>query len=119
MSEPRETSARYEVYVWFEADPSDGGQVEAAFERLAHEMARGGSDAGPERPRVLRRPEPVLRDGLPRDTWMEVWPEVPARMLPGWLDRLEAAATASGAALLARGGRHVEVFEHRSGPRSR
>ena len=119
MSEPRETSARYEVYVWFEADPSDGGQVEAAFERLAHEMVRGGSDGGPERPRVLRRPEPVLRDGLPRDTWMEVWPEVPARMLPGWLDRLEAAATASGAALLARGGRHVEVFEHRSGQRSR
>jgi hypothetical protein len=50
---------------------------------------------------------------------MEVWPEVPARMLPGWLDRLEAAAAASGAAQLARGGRHVEVFEPRPSPRGR
>jgi len=103
-------SAPVEVYVWYESDPAESDRVRAAFVRLAEDMVRGGSDPASERPRLLRRPEAVQRDGQPRATWMEVWPAVPSRMLGGWLDRLEAAAVSSGAAPLARGGRHVEVF---------
>lgn len=99
-----------EVYVWFEADPNHALLVRAAFVRLAEEMGRGGSGCGSQRARLLRRPDLSQRDGLPRTTWMEVWPCVPPHALAGWLDRLEAAAASSGAATLGRGGRHVEVF---------
>ena len=110
MSEPRDAVEALEVYVWFEADPADASWVLAAFGRLGAAMASGGSEAVAERPRLLRRPELVQRDGAPRTTWMEVWPGVPPRTLAGWLDRLDAAAASSGAGALARGGRHVEVF---------
>ena len=106
-----------EVYVWFEADPADAARVLAAFGRLGEAMASGGSDAASERPRLLCRPELVQRDGSPRATWMEVWPGVPPRTLTGWLDRLDAAAASSGAAALARGARHVEVFAPQAGAR--
>ncbi len=117
MTEPRDAAVALEVYVWFEADPADAARVLAAFGRLGEAMASGGSDAAAERPRLLSRPELVQRDGSPRATWMEVWPGVPPRTLPGWLDRLDAAAASSGAGALARGGRHVEVFAPQAGPR--
>jgi hypothetical protein len=99
-----------EVYVWFEADPNHAPLVQAAFVRLWEEMGRGDSAIGSEPPRLLRRPDVSLRDGLPRTTWMEVWPCVPQHSLAGWLGRLEAAAVSSGAAALGHGDRHVEVF---------
>lgn len=103
--------ARVEVYVWFEADPADDGRVLAAFARLAEGMVRGGSEPHTETPRLMRRPDLRTRpDGL-RATWMEIWPAVPRHAVAGWIDRLAAAADDSGAAGLARGGRHVEVFE--------
>ena len=108
-----------EVYVWFEADPADAMRVHAAFERLTEDMVRGGSGSDPERPRLLRRPDLVQRDGMPRVTWMEVWPGVPQHALPGWQDRLEAAAASSGATALARGGRHLEVFVPQAALRAR
>ena len=100
-----------EVYVWFEAEPADAAAVVAAEARLAASMVRGGSDPHREHPRLLRRPDLRLRDGQPRSTWMEVWPEVPRHALPGWIARLDASALDSGVAALARGGRHVEPFE--------
>ncbi len=104
-----------EVYVWFEADPADVSQVLTAFGRLGEAMTSGGSNVVAERPRLLRRPELVQRDGSPRATWMEVWPGVPPSTLAGWLDRLDAAVASSGAGALARGGRHVEVFAPQAG----
>jgi hypothetical protein len=103
--------ARVEVYVWFEADPTDEPRVRAAFLRLAQSMVRGGSEAAAETPRLLRRPDTTMRPEGPRATWMEVWPAVPRHAVAGWVDRLAAAAADSGAAALARGGRHVEIFE--------
>lgn len=99
-----------EVYVWFEADPADDAAVRAALERAADSMIRGGSDPVRERPRLLRRPDLRLRDGVPRATWMEIWPGVPAHAFAGWVSRLEASAAAEGLDALARGGRHVEPF---------
>ena len=111
MTDPRGAMPTLEVYVWFEADPGDDALVRAAFVRLDETMARGGSDASSERPRLLRRPETTTRDGAPRATWMEVWPQVPRRALVGWLARLSTSATSSGTTALAQGGRHVEPFE--------
>lgn len=112
-------AARVEVYVWFEADPADDALVAAAFARLADGMVRGGSDAVVEAPRLLRRPDLKTRPDGTRATWMEIWPAVPRHALGGWLDRLEAAADDAGAAALARGGRHVEVFEPVAGAQPR
>ena len=112
-------SGSLEVYVWFEAAAGRDDAVRAAFSRLAGSMAHGGSDPVRERPRLLRRPDGRLRDGRVFTTWMEVWPAVPRHALEGWLARLASSAAASGAAGLARGGRHVEAFEPMPDPRVR
>jgi hypothetical protein len=107
-----------EVYVWFEADPSDDAAVQAAVGRLADAMAGGAPGAASRRPRLLRRPDLKQRDGRPRATWMEAWPAVPGHALPDWLATLAAQAQACGAAALARGGRHVEPFPPMAVPRA-
>lgn len=108
------SGALVEVCVWYEADPSHADAVHAAVSRLASAMAEG-TPAGPP-PRLMRRTERVVRDGAPRETWMEVWPLVPADGLDAWLQRLAALSVETGAAALARGGRHVEPFEVVAGP---
>jgi hypothetical protein len=119
LSVPAEASPTLEVCVWYEAEPADDARVRAAVDRLVEAMVRGGTDPLHERPRLLRRPETTLRDGVPRSTWMEVWPAVPRHALEGWLARLDTSARDAGATLLARGGRHVEVFEPQPAPRVR
>jgi len=110
-------AASVEVCVWYEADPSQADAVRAAVARLAISMTEGAF--APPPPRLMRRTEPVVRDGAVRDTWMEVWPSIPADGLTAWRDRLAAASVESGAAALARGGRHVEPFELVPGPGTR
>lgn len=105
--------------MWFEADAGQDDAVQAAVARLAESMAHGGSDPVRERPRLLRRPDTRLRDGRTWATWMEVWPGVPAHALDGWIARLAASAADSGAAALARDGRHVEPFVAQPGSASR
>ena len=109
-------SATLEVYVWFEAEAGRDDAVRSAVARLAESMAHGGSDPVRERPRLLRRPDLRQRDDGVFTTWMEIWPAVPAHALEGWIDRLAASAADSGAAALARNGRHVEPFIAETAP---
>jgi hypothetical protein len=119
MPNDAETGASLEVCIWFEADPLHHDQIVAAFIRLveaveaveaqAAPMRAAGS--GPEnRPRLLRRPEVVIRAAGPRSTWMEVWPGVGAPQLQALLVQLEQLAAQTGLSALASGPRHVEPF---------
>jgi len=116
MPNDAETGASLEVCIWFEADPLHHDQIVAAFIRLveaveaqAAPMPAAGS--GPEnRPRLLRRPEVVIRAAGPRSTWMEVWPGVGAPQLQALLVQLEQLAAQTGLSALASGPRHVEPF---------
>lgn len=119
MPNDAETGASLEVCIWFEADPLHHDQIVAAFIRLveaveaveaqAAPMRAAGS--GPEnRPRLLRRPEVVIRAAGPRSTWMEVWPGVGAPQLQAFLVQLEQLAAQTGLSALASGPRHVEPF---------
>jgi hypothetical protein len=119
MPNDAETGASLEVCIWFEADPLHHDQIVAAFIRLveaveaveaqAAPMRAAGS--GPEnRPRLLRRPEVVIRAAGPRSTWMEVWPGVGAPQLQNFLVQLEQLAAQTGLSALASGPRHVEPF---------
>ena len=101
MSDAR---AALEVCIWFEADPADAAAVRDGFARLRDAMAAPHA-------RLLRRPDLRERPDGPRETWMEVWPGIPAPGLHAWLERLGGAAAAEGLDRLARGGRHVEPFE--------
>lgn len=116
---PAEASPTLEVCVWYEADLADDAGVRAGVDRLAEAMVRGGTDPLHARPRLLKRPETTLRDGALRSTWMEVWPAVPRHALDGWLARLDSSARDAGTTALARGGRHVEVFEPQPAPQAR
>ena len=119
MPNDAETGASLEVCIWFEADPLHHDQIVAAFislveavealEAQAAPMQAAGS--GPEtRPRLLRRPEVVIRAAGPRSTWMEVWPGVGAPQLQAFLVQLEQLAAQTGLSALASGPRHVEPF---------
>lgn len=116
MPNHAELGASLEVCIWFEADPQHHDQIVAAFIRLveaveaqAAPMRAAGS--GPEnRPRLLRRPEVVIRAAGPRSTWMEVWPGVGAPQLQAFLVQLEQLAAQTGLSALASGPRHVEPF---------
>lgn len=100
-----------EVFVWYEADPADADRVRAAFvrlrdaERSAHVRAVHAPAA-----RLMRRQDLRERDGVPRATWMEIWPHVPAQCLVRWTANLDAAALACGAAAIATSTRHLEAF---------
>lgn len=114
-----ETGASLEVCIWFEADPLHHDQIVAAFIRLVEALEAVAAQAapmraagsGPEnRPRLLRRPEVVIRAAGPRSTWMEVWPGVGAPQLQAFLVQLEQLAAQTGLSALASGPRHVEPF---------
>ena len=106
--------------MYYEAAATDDARVEAAFERLAQGLVGAGPPG--RRPALLRR-FASLRSGLARHepgpaavapqatTWMEVYEGIDAAGLPAWLDRLDSVAAQSGLTDLARGPRHVEVFE--------
>jgi len=116
MPNHAELGASLEVCIWFEADPQHHDQIVAAFIRLveaveaqAGQMSAAGS--GPEsRPRLLRRPEVVIRATGPRSPWMEVWPGVEATHLQAFLVLLEQLAAQAGLSTLSSGPRHVEPF---------
>jgi len=107
-------------YVYYEAAAMDDARVQAAFEHLAQGLVGAGPPG--RRPALLRR-FASLRSGHARhepgpesmapqaSTWMEVYEGIDADGLPAWLDRLDAVAAQSGLSDLARGPRHVEVFE--------
>ena len=111
-----ELGASLEVCIWFEADPQHRDQIVAAFIRLVEAVeAQTGpmpsAGSGPEsRPRLLRRPEVVIRATGPRSTWMEVWPGVEATHLQAFLLLLEQLAAQTGLSTLSSGPRHVEPF---------
>jgi hypothetical protein len=119
MPNHAELGASLEVCIWFEADPQHHDQIVAAFIRLveAVEAQAGQMSAaglGPEsRPRLLRRPEVVIRATGPRSTWMEVWPGVAATHLQDFLVLLEDLAAQTGLSTRSSGPRHVEplLFE--------
>ncbi len=108
------------VYVYYEAAATDDARVGAAFERLVQGL--GGAGPRDRRAALLRR-FASLQSGLARrepgpaavapqaTTWMEVYEGIDAAGLPAWLDRLDSVAAQSGLTDLARGPRHVEVFE--------
>ena len=122
MPNDAETGASLEVCIWFEADPLHHDQIVAAFIRLVEAVEAVEAVAGqaapmraagsrPEnRPRLLRRPEVVIRAAGPRSTWMEVWPGVGAPQLQAFLVQLEQLAAQTGLSALASGPRHVEPF---------
>ena len=119
MPNDAETGASLEVCIWFEADPLHHDQIVAAFIRLVEALEAVAAQAapmraagsGPEnRPRLLRRPEVVIRAAGPRSTWMEVWPGVGAPQLQAFLVQLEQLAAQTGLSALASGPRHVEPF---------
>jgi hypothetical protein len=119
MPNDAETGASLEVCIWFEADPLHHDQIVAAFIRLVEAVEAVAAQAapmraagsGPEnRPRLLRRPEVVIRAAGPRSTWMEVWPGVGAPQLQAFLVQLEQLAAQTGLSALASGPRHVEPF---------
>lgn len=95
------------MYVWFEATPDAAPAIEQGFHKLRQMLAdqHGGSAAG----RLLRRTSQVLREGVPHDTWMEVWPAIPAAQLKTWLDQLEQQSHACGYTACC-GMRHTEIF---------
>jgi len=116
MPNHAEPGASLEVCIWFEADPQHHDQIVAAFIRLVEAVeAQTGpmpsAGLGPEsRPRLLRRPEVVIRATGPRSTWMEVWPGVEATHLQAFLVLLEQLAAQAGLSTLSSGPRHVEPF---------
>jgi len=116
MPNDAEPGASLEVCIWFEADPQHRDQIVAAFIRLVEAVeAQAGptpaAGSGPEsRPRLLRRPEVVIRATGPRSTWMEVWPGVEATHLQAFLLLLEQLAAQTGLSTLSSGPRHVEPF---------
>ena len=93
--------------IWFEADPSDDVAVRQAFGR----MQQGVLQTASTHARLMRRPDLKARDGGLRNTWMEVWPLPDPEHRPAFLAHLAELADLSGATALARGGRHVEIFE--------
>jgi hypothetical protein len=116
MPNDAEPGASLEVCIWFEADPQHHDQIVAAFIRLVEAVeAQTGpmpsAGLGPEsRPRLLRRPEVVIRATGPRSTWMEVWPGIASAQLQAFLMQLEQLAVQTGLTALASGPRHVEPF---------
>ena len=116
MPNDAELGARLEVCIWFEADPQHHDEAVATFIRLAQAVqAQAASmrlaSPGPEsRPRLLRRPEFVMRAAGPRSTWMEVWPGIASAQLQAFLMQLEQLAVQTGLTALASGPRHVEPF---------
>ncbi len=116
MPSDAELGASLEVCIWFEAAPQHRDEIVATFIKLAQmveaqaaPMRAAGS--GPEnRPRLLRRPEVVIRASGPMSTWMEVWPGVAASHLQAFLVQLGQLAAQTGLSALANGPRHVEPF---------
>jgi len=98
-----------ELYIWYEADPDRADAVLQAFAHLQQMM-------GPSTPsRLLRRSDLVLREGVLRDTWMEIWVLAPGTDPQGFQIGLLRAASEAGLNDLARNGRHVERFADPSG----
>lgn len=93
-----------ELYIWYEAEPGQSDAVLRAFAQLQQVM---GASA---RSRLLRRSDPVLREGAPQDTWMEIWVIAQLADPLEFQSRLLRAATESGLDALARSGRHIERF---------
>jgi len=93
-----------ELYIWYEADPDRADAVLQAFAHLQRVM-------GPSIPsRLLRRSDRVLREGVLRDTWMELWVLAPDTDPHGFQTSLLRAASEAGLDELARNGRHIERF---------
>lgn len=93
--------------IWFEADPSDEMAVRQAFGQMQQGVFQSASTSA----RLMRRPDLKARDGGLRSTWMEVWPLPCPDHREAFLTQLAELAELSGATALARGGRHVEIFE--------
>jgi hypothetical protein len=116
MPNHAETADSLEVCIWFEADPQHHDQIVAAFIRLVEAVEaqaapmRAASSGPDKQPRLLRRPEAVIRATGPKSTWMEVWPGVAATHLQTFLIHLEQLAAQTGLSALASGPRHVEPF---------
>jgi len=116
MPNDAEPGASLEVCIWFEADPQHHDEIVATFVKLVQAVEAKTArmplaSPGPEsRPRLLRRPEVVMRTAGPRSTWMEVWPGVGAAQLQAFLVQLEQLAAQTGLSALASGPRHVEPF---------
>jgi hypothetical protein len=72
MPNDAELGASLEVCIWFEADPQHHDEIVATFIRLAQVVEaqaasmRLASPAPESRPRLLRRPEVVMRAARPR-----------------------------------------------------
>jgi len=121
-----------ELYVWYEALPEQEGEVLSAFAalvrvlqaKLSHEATQDSAasrDRWCDTPaRLLKRADPVTRNGQLRDTWMEVWC-MPDALTPAAFERLlEQACAQLGCYTLALGGRHLERFAPQAaGPASR
>jgi hypothetical protein len=116
MPNDAEIGASLEVCIWFEADPHHHDVIVATFVKLAQAveaqatLVRLASSDWQRRPRLLRRPEVVVREAGPRSTWMEVWPGIASTHLQAYLVQLEQLAEQTGMSALASGPRHVEPF---------
>jgi hypothetical protein len=111
-----EIGASLEVCIWFEADPQHHDLIVATFIKLAQAVEAQATLTGlassdlQRRPRLLRRPEVVVREAGPRSTWMEVWPGIASTHLQAFLAQLEKLAALTGLSALASGPRHIEPF---------
>lgn len=87
-----------DLYVYYKVREADAARLAPRVRALQAEVA--GRDA--VQPQLKRRPE--ARDGL--QTWMEVYPGVPA----GFAAQLDAAVQAADLAALIDGPRRAEIF---------
>lgn len=87
-----------DLYVYYKVRESQAASLQGAVRAMQYGLAASHGVAG----MLKRRPE--TRDGL--QTWMEVYPAVPA----GFVAVLDDAVAQAGLAALAEGPRHTEVF---------
>ncbi|GIZ54131.1 DUF4936 family protein [Noviherbaspirillum aridicola] len=88
-----------DLYIYYRVPPAHAAALQPLLAAMQEALSRehGVSAA------LKRRPEE--KDG--RQTWMEVYQDVPA----GFDDALDRALAQSGAAALIDGPRHTEIFE--------
>lgn len=87
-----------DLYVYYKVRDADAASLAPRVRAMQAQLA--GSANAPAQ--LKRRPE--ARDGL--QTWMEVYPSVPA----GFADAVEAAALAAGLHTTIEGPRRSEIF---------
>jgi hypothetical protein len=87
-----------DLYIYYKVQDADAASLQVSVRALQAGLAASHGVCG-----LLRR-RPETKDGV--QTWMEVYPAVPA----GFVAVLEDAVAQAGLAAMTSGPRHTEVF---------